>query len=100
MRVGDRVAVFGRWIVDAAHHVDLLGGHGTSYRAEVHPPLLMAIGGTRRGADGELLTRIVFTSRPYLVEQVYTTDIETIYDDSASDDRTLLEHLLTTECAR
>jgi hypothetical protein len=92
VRVGDRIAVFGRWIVDAGHHVQLPSGNN-SYRAEVHPPVLMAIGGTRRGDDGESLTRIVLTSRPYLVKQVYTRDTSTIYDDSAPDDGTLLEHL-------
>jgi hypothetical protein len=92
VRVGDRIAVFGRWIVDAGHAVSP-PSRGTSYRAEGHPPMLMAIGGTRRGDDGESLTRIVLTSRPYLVKQVYTTDTGTIYDDSAADDGTLLEHL-------
>ena len=92
VRVGDRIAVFGRWIVDSAHHVDL-PDRTTSYRAEVHPPLLMAIGGTRPTVPGDTLTRIVLTSRPYLVRQVYTTDTGTIYEDSAPDDGTLLNHL-------
>ncbi|HUZ01836.1 MAG TPA: hypothetical protein VMU89_15920 [Thermomicrobiaceae bacterium] len=90
VRIGDRIAVFGRWIVDAGHHVDLPGG--TSYRSEVHPPLLMAIGGTRSTPTGEL-TRIVVTSRPYLARQVYTTDIGNINHDAAPDDGTLLAHL-------
>ena len=93
VRIGDRIAVFGRWIVDAGHHVPTTVGD--SYRAEVHPPMLMAIGGTRPGeVAGETLTRIMVTSRPYLVTQVYTTDKNTIYDDSASNDGTLLEHLI------
>ena len=92
VRVGDRIAAFGRWIVDAGHHVQLRSGNN-SYRAEVHPPVLMAIGGTRRGADGGPVTRIVLTSRPYLVKQVYTTDTSTIYDDAAPDDGTFLQHL-------
>jgi hypothetical protein len=92
VRVGDRIAVFGRWIADSAHHVDALGGT-VSYRSEVHPPLLMAIGGTRPTVPGDSLTRIVLTSRPYLVKQVYTTDTGTIYEDSAPDDGTLLNHL-------
>ena len=92
VRVGDRIAVFGRWIVDAGHSVSTTVGD--SYRAEVHPPMLMAIGGTRPGsAAGETLTRVVVTSRPYLVQQVYTTDISTIYDDSAPNDGPLLQHL-------
>jgi hypothetical protein len=92
VRVGDRIAVFGRWIVDAGHSVST--AVGASYRAEVHPPMLMAIGGDRPGSvAGEILTRVVVTSRPYLVKQIYTTDISTIYNDSASNDGTLLEHL-------
>ena len=38
--------MFGRWIVDAGHSVDSTTV-GKSYRAEVHPPLLMAIGAAR-----------------------------------------------------
>jgi hypothetical protein len=92
VRVGDRIAVFGRWIVDSGHSVSTTVGD--SYRAEVHPPMLMAIGGTRPGSvAGETLTRVLVTSRPYLVQQVFTTDISTIYNDSASNDGTLLEHL-------
>jgi hypothetical protein len=92
VRVGDRIAAFGRWIVDAGHSVSTTVGD--SYRAEVHPPLLMAIGGTRPGsAAEETLTRVVVTSRPYLVRQVYTKDISKIYDDSAPNDGPLLQHL-------
>jgi len=92
VRVGDRIAVFGRWIIDSGHSVSTTVGD--TYRAEVHPPMLMAIGGTRpASASGETLTRIVVTSRPYLVKQVYTTDTSTISDDSASNDGTLLQHL-------
>lgn len=92
VRVGDRIAVFGRWIVDSGHSVSTTVGD--SYRAEVHPPMLMAIGGTRPGsATGEILTRIVVSSRPYLVQQVYTTDTSTIDNDSAPNDGTLLQHL-------
>ena len=92
VRVEDRIAVFGRWIVDAGHSVPMPTG-GPSYRSEVHPPLLMAIGGTRPDVSGETLTRIVMTSRPYLAQQVFTTDTNTINDDSAPDDGTLLKHL-------
>jgi hypothetical protein len=90
VRVGDRIAVFGRWIVDAGHSVPVPGGH--SYRAEIHPPMLMAIAGTRPTSE-DPVTRLVLTSRPYLAKQVYTTDVDTISDDSASDDGPLLEHL-------
>src|SRR5262249_44034776 len=91
-RVGDRIAVFGRWIVDSGHSVST--AVGDSYRAEVHPPMLMAMGGTRPGpAAGEILTRVLVTSRPYLVQQVYTTAVSSIYHDSAPNDGTLLQHL-------
>jgi hypothetical protein len=93
IRVGDRIAVLGRWIVDAAHSVPV--GSGKSYRAEVHPPMLMAIGGTRDGdaPTDEPVTRIMLTSRPYLVKQVYTTDTDTINKDDSPDDGDLLWHL-------
>jgi hypothetical protein len=90
--IGDRIALFGRWIVDTGHAVTLDDGT-TSYRAEVHPPLLMAIGGTREPASGTSVTRVMLTSRPYLVKQVYAKDTSTIYDDNAPDDGTLLAHL-------
>jgi len=38
----------------------------SSFRSEVHPPLMMAVGGTRQEADGTEITRILVTSRPYL----------------------------------
>jgi hypothetical protein len=88
--IGDRIALLGRWIVDAGHQVKAPGVN--SYRAEVHPPLLMAIGGTRLTAADGTVTRIALTSRPYLVKQVYTVDTSKIYDDSAPDDGTLLQH--------
>ena len=91
---GDRIAVFGRWIVDSGHAVPDPTGAEDSYRAEVHPPLLMAIGGTRTDPVEGRLTRIALTSRPYLPKQVFTTDKPSIYDDSGPDDGTMLEHLL------
>jgi hypothetical protein len=92
VQVGDRIAGFGRWIVDTGHSLGLVDG-STSYRAEVHPPLLMAVGGARTITGGQRVTRIMLTSRPYLVQQRYTTDIDTIYDDSASNDGPFLWHL-------
>jgi hypothetical protein len=91
---GDRIAVFGRWIVDSGHAVADPTGAEDSYRAEVHPPLLMAIGGTRTDPVEGRLTRVALTSRPYLPKQVFTTDKASIYDDSGPDDGTMLEHLL------
>ena len=91
---GDRIAVFGRWIVDSGHAVADPTGADPSYRAEVHPPLLMAIGGTRTDHVEGLLTRVALTTRPYLAKQVFTTDKASIYDDSGPVDGGMLEHLL------
>jgi hypothetical protein len=100
IRSGDRIAAIGRWIVDAAHTASVkadttpqLPAGGTSFRSEVHPPLLMAIGGTRVLTPTDVRTRIVLTSRPFLVRQVYVVDTDRIGDDGAKDDGTLLQHL-------
>jgi hypothetical protein len=99
IRIGDRIAILGRWIVDAGHSVlvaDPTPAHPfgtTSYRAEVHPPMLMAIGGTRQQPPGEPVTRIMLTSRPFLAKQVYSVDTGAISDDNAPNDGGLLEHL-------
>jgi hypothetical protein len=100
VRSGDRIAAIGRWIVDAAHTATVepdrtpqLPEGGTSFRSEVHPPLLMAIGGTRVLTPTDVRTRIVLTSRPFLVRQVYVVDTARIGDDGAKDDGTLLQHL-------
>ncbi|HEY8620232.1 MAG TPA: hypothetical protein VIM01_09165 [Dermatophilaceae bacterium] len=65
----------------------------SSFRSEVHPPLMMAVGGTRQEADGTEITRILVTSRPYLVSQLFTTDTDSIYDDGAGNDGTFLHHM-------
>jgi hypothetical protein len=66
---GDRVALFGRWIVDSGH---------SDFHTEIHPPLLMATArssrstqqaGTRAGKDDATIVRII--SRPYLVSQEF-----------------------------
>jgi hypothetical protein len=100
VRPGDRIAAIGRWIVDAGHAATVdpdqtpqLPEGGTSFRSEVHPPLLMAIGGTRVLTPTDIRTRIVLTSRPFLVRQVYIVDTDRIGDDGAQDDGTLLQHL-------
>jgi hypothetical protein len=68
---GDRVAVFGRWIVDAGHD---------DFHAEIHPPLLMA---RARSVDGNgnpiirsesAITLFHLWSRPYQAGQLFTTD--------------------------
>ncbi|HLK10845.1 MAG TPA: PKD domain-containing protein [Candidatus Binatia bacterium] len=70
-RDGDRVAVFGRWIVDCGHG-DSAGFRG--WHTEIHPPLLVASG--RDTGDGffgahcsgeQTCTSVI--GRPYLVSQ-------------------------------
>src|ERR1019366_3645970 len=53
---GDRVAIFGRWIVDAGHN---------DFHTEIHPPLLLATG--RANSPNETKTTVI--GRPYLVGQ-------------------------------
>jgi len=53
---GDRVAVWGRWIVDTGH---------PDFHTEIHPPLLLA---TARATSSEETTTTVI-GRPYLVSQ-------------------------------
>lgn len=77
---GSRLAVFGRWIIDAGH---------SNYRAEIHPPLLMAEASVVNSSE----TRVVLTSRPYLMSNVYTTDQSKIYDDNSGDDGTFFGHM-------
>jgi hypothetical protein len=77
---GSRLAVYGRWIVDAGH---------ASYRAEIHPPLLMAEASVVNPSE----THVIFTSRPYLMSNVYTTDQSKIYDDNSGDDGTFFGHM-------
>jgi hypothetical protein len=42
---------------------------------------------------GSAVTRVLFTSRPYLVSQRFTTDTDKIYVDTASDDGAFVEHM-------
>lgn len=63
-REGDRVAVFGRWIVDCGH---------TDFHSEIHPPLLLASAHKDRRA-----TAVSVISRPWLVGQRFTVDDEPI----------------------
>ncbi len=85
----DRVALFGRWIVDTGHSAKTATGQNLP-RAEIHPPLLMASASLLDKAT----TRAVFTSRPFLVADTFTTDQSTIYDDAAGNDGTFLIHML------
>ena len=93
IRKGDRIAILGRWIVDTGHSFPVGDSGAHSYRAEVHPPMLMAIGGTREQPAGGTMTRIMLTSRPFLAKQVYSVGTDAIADDNAPDDGGLLEHL-------
>ena len=93
---GDRVAVFGRWIVDCGHAVQVkVPNQGDdTYRSEIHPPLLLASARVEDGATGVPMTRVLFTSRPYLTSQRYTTDTDKIYDDTGPDDGPFVTHML------
>lgn len=66
---GDRIAVYGRWIVDAGHN---------DFHSEIHPPLLMA---RARCVDGngnvtapsqDATTLLQLWSRPYQSDQLFT----------------------------
>ncbi len=88
VRTGDRAAVYGRWILDTGHTFN------SSFRTEIHPPLLLAVGGVRPEIDGSQGTHVVFTSRPYLVGQTFVTDTGQIYNDGAHDDGHFFMHML------
>ena len=85
---GDRVAAFGRWILDTGHNI---AGH---WRTEIHPPLLVATGSVQKDDDGSELTRALFMSRPYLVGQKYTQNVDDAYHDDAGDDGTFFGHVV------
>lgn len=100
---GDRMAVFGRWIVDCGHAVTVpVPNPGdATYRSEIHPPLLMASarvtgGGLATGSPvGPQVTRVLFTSRPYLVGQHFTTDQNNAYSDvDPADDGPFVDHMV------
>src|SRR5258708_2469770 len=98
---GDRVAVLGRWIVDCGHALKIPAPHvgADTYRSEIHPPLFMATAKVTTGIiesgspTGPEVTRVLFTSRPYLVSQRYSTDFDSIYDDRVADDGTFWTHI-------
>jgi hypothetical protein len=84
---GDRVAVFGRWIVDTVH---------SDFHTEIHPPLLLANACVYdQQSTGQQFTRALVTSRPYLSGQLFTTGTGTndIYNDTTGNDGTFLQHL-------
>ncbi len=85
---GDRVAIFGRWILDTGHDDD---GY---YRTEIHPPLLVATGSIQQERKDPQFTRVLFMSRPYLPGQTYTRDLSDAYDDAVEDDGSFFDHLV------
>lgn len=86
---GDRIALFGRWIVDTGHDND------GRYRSEIHPPLLMAsasVQSPKRG--GRPVTRMLLVSRPYLHGQEFAQDVNNVYSDGVDDDGAMFDHLV------
>jgi hypothetical protein len=88
---GDRVAVFGRWIIDC----------GEDFHTEIHPPLLLASASVYKvktsvaGSPSEY-TRVLFTSRAFLAGQNFATGTSTdqIYNDASGDDGHFLGHMI------
>jgi hypothetical protein len=100
---GDRMAVFGRWIVDCGHAVTVpVPNPGDpTYRSEIHPPLLMASARVTEGSIatgspvGPPVTRVLVTSRPYLVSQRFTTNPDNAYSDlDPADDGPFVDHMV------
>ena len=72
------------------------------FRTEIHPPLLMAAArvtsqrvATPAVLNAPRMTRVLVTSRPYLVSQRFTTDTDTIYDDRGQDDGAFVDHMIS-----
>jgi hypothetical protein len=86
---GDRMAVFGRWIVDCGHQVPITSCDGTDLHKGITASLVAPV-----ALDAREFTRVLFTSRPYLVSQRFTTDTGKIYDDAASDDGPFSPHMI------
>jgi hypothetical protein len=84
---GDRVAAFGRWILDTGHN------EGGYWRTEIHPPLLVATGSVQHEGEAEV-TRTLFMSRPYLAGQMYAVDPDNAYIDAIDDDGPFFSHLV------
>ena len=96
----------GRWIVDCGHQNAIVscdrmtGPRIQAFRTEVHPPLVMAAARvTTRSLQGTnplgvtQLTRVLFTSRPFLVSQRYTPDLSKLYSDDPGDGN-FVDHLI------
>ena len=56
---GDRVAVFGRWIIDCGHN---------NWQSEIHPPTVTVVG---RSEPAARLTHVDIVANPYLVSQEF-----------------------------
>jgi hypothetical protein len=70
---GDRVAIFGRWILDQGHSITHAlpdSNPKANYRTEIHPPLLIATGSIQQDSGGQF-TRVLLWSRPYLWPNVH-----------------------------
>lgn len=71
---GDRVAVFGRWIIDAGHQ---------PFHTEIHPPLLMAYArtldshGNTVAPSIDAITHMQLWSRPYQAQQKFSSGDKT-----------------------
>ena len=57
--VGERVALFGRWIIDCGHD---------NWQSEIHPPTLTAVA---RKPVNQRLTHVDIVANPYLVSQEF-----------------------------
>jgi len=88
VRHGDRVAAFGRWILDTGHNF------GKFWRTEIHPPLLLVSASVENNPRAPGSTRALFMSRPYLPGQHYAVDPANAYLDSVDDDGPFLSHLV------
>jgi hypothetical protein len=109
-QLGDRVAVFGRWIVDCGHQIPVTRcGDGAdihpglkAFRTEIHPPLLVAAARVSTPQDAApgvlaapLSTRLLLTSRPFLVGQRFSVDTgAALHDDAAPDDGPFVKHIV------
>jgi streptogramin lyase len=84
---GDRVAVFGQWIVDTGHD---------DFHTEIHPPRLIAAARPITPASTEWTTSTV-VGRPYRVSQEYLLPGERRIDpflNGGTDDGALVPHML------
>jgi hypothetical protein len=88
VRHGDRVAAFGRWILDTGHNFVKF------WRTEIHPPLLLVSASVEKNIRAPESTRALFMSRPYLPGQHYAVNPANVYLDSADDDGPFLSHLV------